>query len=553
MKAPANRARVSFWMILLLSILSIVYLRTLLTTVGYTGDTAKFQFIGYVLGTPHAPGYPTYLMLNHVFTKFIPVGTLAYKANLLSAIFSVLAALFLFRTLLLLEVKSYIAFLTSLTFGFTRTLWSQSLVAEVYTLNILFISIVVYFLLKWTFSRKNFDLLVACAAYALSFGNHLTMITFLPAIFYLVWVTDHSVFTKPRLVFPILMFIVLGAAQYAYLLWRYYDPTVQYVEMETPNLKELLLRVSGGQFKSRMFQFSIVEAFTLRIPLFLKFVILEYLFLIPVAFLGFLQLKQNRTVNTFLLLGIAGNMFWIINYEIPDIFVYMIPSYFLMAIYIGVGLQKIETFLSAKHQSLNWSRGLCSGSPPLEKGGVRGWWKRLPTNELFNPLLASPSSEGEERSIKFNMALVSGIIMILVPLFFLVPNYRHVDQSDKTQEAKRIEEALEIVNSNAIIIPQGYREREYLLYYVIGEGLKKDNLFVVGQFSFDEIDAYLRCNKPFYIRQIRTSVPMGLRVYCLGPRHRELFAKKGLLMLRTGKSLFEIGVDPKAESKKSCL
>jgi hypothetical protein len=45
--------------LLLILILGSIYSLTLLPGVGYSGDTAKFQYVGHVLGTDHPPGCPT--------------------------------------------------------------------------------------------------------------------------------------------------------------------------------------------------------------------------------------------------------------------------------------------------------------------------------------------------------------------------------------------------------------------------------------------------------------------------------------------------------------
>ena len=113
------------------------------------GDVAKFQFLGKVLGTPHLSGYPTYIMLNHLFVTLIPKGSLAFRANLLSATCSLIACGLLFKTLIYLGQRDSVSFITTLTFGFTNSVWQYSLMAEVYTLNLLFTAAVIYFLLKW--------------------------------------------------------------------------------------------------------------------------------------------------------------------------------------------------------------------------------------------------------------------------------------------------------------------------------------------------------------------------------------------------------------------
>src|SRR5512142_2000566 len=62
-----------------------IYLLTLAPTV-YTFDSAEFATGAYVLGIIHPTGYPLYLVLAKLFT-FIPVGDVAYRVNLLSALF----------------------------------------------------------------------------------------------------------------------------------------------------------------------------------------------------------------------------------------------------------------------------------------------------------------------------------------------------------------------------------------------------------------------------------------------------------------------------------
>ncbi len=128
-------------------------LRTLLPSVGYSGDTAKFQFIGKILGIPHPPGYPLYIMLTYFFGK-LPIGNLAYRINLMSAIFASLTVALLSITVLRITGNSIVAFLTALIFGFSRTFWSQAVIAEVYTLNACFLAAVILLLILWGQDRR---------------------------------------------------------------------------------------------------------------------------------------------------------------------------------------------------------------------------------------------------------------------------------------------------------------------------------------------------------------------------------------------------------------
>src|SRR6185503_20312631 len=68
-----------------------VYLKTLFPGLGGGGDSAKFQYVGSVLGTPHPPGYPLYVLVSFCFAQ-IPFGTLAWRINAMSAFFATVTA-----------------------------------------------------------------------------------------------------------------------------------------------------------------------------------------------------------------------------------------------------------------------------------------------------------------------------------------------------------------------------------------------------------------------------------------------------------------------------
>ena len=124
------------------------YIPTLLPGVGYGGDTAKFQFLGGVLGIGHPTGYPLYLLLNWAFGH-LPVGDLAYRANLLSAVLGALAAALLVPALERTGIGTWLSAVGALLFAFSYTEWSQAVVAEVYTLHAAFLAAALWTLLDW--------------------------------------------------------------------------------------------------------------------------------------------------------------------------------------------------------------------------------------------------------------------------------------------------------------------------------------------------------------------------------------------------------------------
>src|SRR5262245_39115130 len=82
-------------------------------------DSGEFIATSKVLGIPHPPGTPLYVLIGHLFAM-LPFGTVAYRVNWLSALSSALAVLFTF----MLTVR----FLRLCQGGRTRTL-SDELIA----------------------------------------------------------------------------------------------------------------------------------------------------------------------------------------------------------------------------------------------------------------------------------------------------------------------------------------------------------------------------------------------------------------------------------------
>ena len=72
-----------------------MYLKTVALTVSFW-DCGEFIACSYILGVPHPPGAPLYLLLGRLFT-FLPIGEdPAFPVNLMSVISSALAVMFVY-------------------------------------------------------------------------------------------------------------------------------------------------------------------------------------------------------------------------------------------------------------------------------------------------------------------------------------------------------------------------------------------------------------------------------------------------------------------------
>ena len=136
------------WALGLFALTFVIYLSTLSPTVG-EADSFEFQVVSHTLGIAHPTGYPLYILLGKLFT-LLPIGNVAYRVNLISPLFASLAIVCLYLCLVRLTHHQATSLLAALTFAFSRTMWSQAVIAEVYTLNAFFVALVLYLLLKCT-------------------------------------------------------------------------------------------------------------------------------------------------------------------------------------------------------------------------------------------------------------------------------------------------------------------------------------------------------------------------------------------------------------------
>jgi hypothetical protein len=207
-----------------------LFLATLRPDVGGTEDSPKFQFLGQVLGTAHTPGYPFYTIATYVFTR-VPLGTLAYRVNLFSAICGVFSCVLIFLIARRVSVSRSLAAVAALAAATGFPVWSNAITAEVYTLAALMSAWTIYLLIAWIQTRNEpvsperpsgrggGRLYAACIVFAAGLGNHLTIVGLLPAALLYGIARDRSVL-RPRVLAIAAVIGAIGVAQYGFIALR---------------------------------------------------------------------------------------------------------------------------------------------------------------------------------------------------------------------------------------------------------------------------------------------------------------------------------------------
>jgi hypothetical protein len=320
------------------------YLKTLAPTVLYYDPTAfpdsvVLQIQAIVLGIPHTTGYPTWVMLTHLFT-YLPVGDPAYRANLSSAVYAVAAVLLVYLLCLRLTRCAVPSFVAALLFGLSRDFWSQAVITEVYTLNALFVALVIFLLLFWRDTRDDRHLLLAWFSMGLSLTNHLTSGLLLPTGALFVGLVERRKLTNLRLMLKGAALFLIALTPYLYLPIRasMHPP----LNREAPyDLGSFFYLVSGTSFADRMFVYGIAGLVEKAQQYFSDYLAHQFFFVpsLLLAAVGIVWLfLRDRPALAMLVFLYFGWLLYALEYGIRDVFVFYIPTYLILAVFVAAGV-----------------------------------------------------------------------------------------------------------------------------------------------------------------------------------------------------------------------
>jgi tetratricopeptide (TPR) repeat protein len=148
-----------------------------------TGDAGEFAAAAATLGVAHAPGYPLFVLLAKAFGVLVPLGSWAYRTNLLSALCGALALALFADALRRFGAGRAARLGAAVVLGLSPQWREQSAVTEVFALQLLCAAV-----LLWIVAAAGDRILEAGPAAALGvafgvgLGDHQTLALVLPAL-----------------------------------------------------------------------------------------------------------------------------------------------------------------------------------------------------------------------------------------------------------------------------------------------------------------------------------------------------------------------------------
>jgi hypothetical protein len=207
-----------------------LYIRTAGPTLGGAFDSEEFQHAAYKLSVAHATGYPLYLILGTIFTTIFPIGNVAYRMNVLSALLGAGAGVLIYLTALQLTRRQIASLAATALFATNVSVWRQAGVASVGSLHLLLVAAILYALLLW--HEKRASLTLAAFVFGLSLTHHRSTLLLAPAIALFVLLTDFNIMSRPRDLARNFLWLALPLLLYLYIPLRgsttpWYNNTLQ--------------------------------------------------------------------------------------------------------------------------------------------------------------------------------------------------------------------------------------------------------------------------------------------------------------------------------------
>ncbi len=342
-------------------LVGILYAGTLAPTVLPYGtpdtlDSPMLQAEAPVLGIGHPTGYPTYMMLTHLFT-YLPLGDPAYRVNLASAVYGGAAVLVVYFAGLRLGGRAVPAAAGALAFGLSGAFWSQAVISEVYTLEALLVALVILTLLVWRDTHADRYLPLCAFLIGLSLTHHLTSVLLVPAALAFVFSTDRRVFSMAGLMLKGLGLLLLGLLPFLYLPLRALMRTpLNEADPSTP--WRFLLLVTGGSFlaeSSEKGRHCSPSALTLadqstKLGLLGDYLLGQFplVFMLVGALAAVYLLSMDRAAAILLgtlFFGCLGQATVYLQLGIEDFYVFLIPAFLAFGLCISVGLGGVLRFV----------------------------------------------------------------------------------------------------------------------------------------------------------------------------------------------------------------
>ncbi len=493
-----------------------IYSQTFMPGIGF-GDWGEMTTVPHVLGVAHPTGYPTYIVLAWL-AQLVPLGSIAFRTNLLSAVYAALTLATISLISLRLGVRPLLATVGALTVGLIGTVWIAADVSEVNPLHLLFVTLIIHRALVWADRRRTRDLVIGGLLTGLALGNHLLMVFVLPfVVLFILWSGRRELLARPWILLAGAGAGALGLTVYLYIpLAAMGNPPLPYNHPTT--LDGVIWLVSGTQFRGQ-FDFLAGDGpgnFVAALPDLWALITSRSTVVIPLlGALGLVRLVWRRPAFGLMCLGImvTTSYIWANYLELEH---YLLVPWMILGIGFAMGLEGLA-------RAMGWlvARLVAGSDRPAEPAGTGEPAQSAQAGE-------SPRWAGAGPGRREQVGLASGALIGVLGLVFVLVlgslNWATNDLSANTSGPDYVTAVFTALPRNAAIL--SYWDASTPLWYGQHvEGLRPDvlivddtNIVYENWGTREARIASLICSRPVFILRLDPRDLLPTRVdYTLDP------------------------------------
>lgn len=278
-----------------------------------------------------ALSHPLYYLLTIGLTQCLPQA-FPHGVNLISSFFAALTVANVYLLVCIWTNAKLPALIASLTLAFSHTFWRNACIAETYSLWVCLFSFELLFLLFYI-RLNNAKYLHGLAAFnGLALSTHILAIIPLACYMgYFTWLCKNRK-VKPTSLITILISWLVASSPYLDLIIQYafkgndVTASIQSALFGSNWQDEVLsLTITGRLFKTSLLYF-ILNFPTLN----------ACLFVLPLIHM--IRRKDQKDPFS-IMVWLMALLFYIfaLRYEVPDRYVFFVPFYFIISMFIGIG------------------------------------------------------------------------------------------------------------------------------------------------------------------------------------------------------------------------
>lgn len=326
------------------------------------GDPSEYQFIPAILGIAHPPGYAFYTLVAKVWQLLVPLGTIAFRTNLLASAMGAwtVTAVYLItreiglgggwsgagpagdanqacspRSNVTSRFVSLASVFAALALAAAPDLWQHAIHANAHVVSAALVATHLWLLARWWRTGRNAWLAVFAGTLGLAATHHPITLMGVPAYGLFVLTVRPRIMREWRTVLVAAGCLLLGLSPLLYYPLR--SPSAPFGPTDMNTWEGFLRHVTARGLRGNLFHFGLVDQLD-RALVFWSLLRLQ--FLLPVILLAPLGLFAlvRRAVRPALLMGgfLLGHLVFTLN-TVQDVMAYLLLPFSALAVLAGVG------------------------------------------------------------------------------------------------------------------------------------------------------------------------------------------------------------------------